>query len=506
MNRKSYRFDLIALIVIAIFFLGIVFLKVPLNYPYIVNFDEAVAMVLAYVTKQGYRLYEQVWHDHLSGLSLLLNSWLSFTGFSIYAARVMVLFLSTIMLGIFYLILRINCGILPSFLSILILSTCLVYITLSTTMVRELPALFFVILSIFIVFKAVKSTDKFKYGLYLLSAIAFVFSLQIKLSGITIIPTIALIIFINQQNSIIKKIIDIVIWSICVGLVFVLGSLTIFPFSYENIIKSHVSVASSFGEENLTFFNLLQSALQHEPIYVIMTVIAIVGMAFSRNITPLLPPFVWLGFNVFRFATVAPIWPYYYIHLIIPAVWIIALFLEQLKIIPSFLDFKKSKKITTVLIIKMIIFLSLTGQFIFNTLRIITNRDPAIKAYIQYNQRYKPLLAEAVLEKFKNSDKLLLTDNPHYIYQYFLKTPPETAVITRKRFLNQNIDGKFILNVIEKRQPDLVFLYRFEQEFMQSPQLKDYLEKNYIQFPDQNEKGTLFISPKTWQEYQSQAN
>ncbi|MGV2390971.1 MAG UNVERIFIED_CONTAM: hypothetical protein LVR29_30690 [Microcystis novacekii LVE1205-3] len=41
-----------------------------------------MAMVLAYVTKQGYRLYEQVWHDHLSGLSLLLNSWLSVTGFT----------------------------------------------------------------------------------------------------------------------------------------------------------------------------------------------------------------------------------------------------------------------------------------------------------------------------------------------------------------------------------------------------------------------------------------
>ncbi|MGV2390972.1 MAG UNVERIFIED_CONTAM: hypothetical protein LVR29_30695 [Microcystis novacekii LVE1205-3] len=79
------------------------------------------------------------------------------------------------MLGIFYLILRVNCGILASCLSVFILSTCLVYITLSTTMLRELPALFLVILSIFIIFKAVKSTGKLKYGLYLLSAIAFVF-------------------------------------------------------------------------------------------------------------------------------------------------------------------------------------------------------------------------------------------------------------------------------------------------------------------------------------------
>ena len=167
MNRKSDRFDLMALIAIAVFFLGIVFWKVPLDYPYIVNFDEAVALVLAYVTKQGYRLYEQVWYDHLSGLSLLLNSWLSLTGFTIHAARLMMLSLSTIMLGIFYLILRVNCGILASCLSVFILSTCLVYITLSTVVMQELPSLFFTILSIFIIFKAVQSTGKLKYGLYL---------------------------------------------------------------------------------------------------------------------------------------------------------------------------------------------------------------------------------------------------------------------------------------------------------------------------------------------------
>ncbi|TRU51448.1 MAG: glucose-6-phosphate dehydrogenase [Microcystis aeruginosa Ma_QC_Ca_00000000_S207] len=506
MNKKSYRFDLMALIAIAVFFLGIVFWKVPLHYPYILNFDEAVALVLAYVTKQGYRLYEQVWHDHLSGLSLLLNGWLSVTGFTLYSARIMVLSLSTIMLGIFYLILRVNCGILASCLSVFILSTCPVYINLSTTMLRELPSLFFTILSIFIIFKALQFTGKLKYGLYLLSAIAFVFSLQIKLSGITIIPTVALIIFLNQQNSFIKRIIDIVIWLVAVVLVFVLGSLTIFPFSYANIIKSHVSVAASFGEENLTLLTLLQSTLKYEPIYLIVTVIAIIAMVFTRNIIPILPPLVWLGSNLFRFATVAPIWTHYYVHLIIPAVWIIALFVEQLKITDSLGEFQQNRKITRVLILKMLIFLSLSGQFLFNTLRIITNRDPGINAYVQANKRYKPLLAEAVFEKFKNSDKLLLTDNPHYIYQYFLKTPPETAVITRKRFINQNLDGDFILEVIEKRQPDLVFLYRFEKEFLQSSKLKDYLEKNYIQFPDQQEKGTLFISPKTWQEYKSKAN
>ncbi|GBF53029.1 hypothetical protein N0824_00878 [Microcystis sp. 0824] len=183
-----------------------------------------------------------------------------------------------------------------------------------------------------------------------------------------------------------------------------MGSLTIFPFSYENIIKSHVSVAASFVEENLTLWTLLQSALQQEPIYIIVTAIAIIAMVFTRNIIPLLPPLVWLDSNLFRFATVAPIWPHYYIHLIIPAVWIIALFVEQLKITDSLGEFRQNRKITQKLVLKMLIFLSLSGEFIFNTLKMITNRDPGINAYVQYNKKYKPLLAEAVFEKFKNSD------------------------------------------------------------------------------------------------------
>lgn len=87
------------------------------------------------------------------------------------------------------------------------------------------------------IFKAVQFMGKLKYGLYLVSAIAFVFSLQIKLSVITIIPTVALIIFLNQQNSFIKRIIDIIIWSVAVILVFVLGSLTIFLFPTKMLLN-----------------------------------------------------------------------------------------------------------------------------------------------------------------------------------------------------------------------------------------------------------------------------
>jgi len=60
MNKKSYRFDLMALIAIAAFFLGIVFWKVPLHYPYILNFATSLNKVIVSTNKFGtiiYRVY-----------------------------------------------------------------------------------------------------------------------------------------------------------------------------------------------------------------------------------------------------------------------------------------------------------------------------------------------------------------------------------------------------------------------------------------------------------------
>jgi hypothetical protein len=500
MRKKLDLLDVIIPIALGLFFIVLILSKIPLHFPYIVNFDEAVAVVLAYVTRQGYRLYEQVWHDHLSGLSLLLNAWFSFTGTSLYWARMLVLFLAALTLAIFYRLLRLQCSIPAAFLPTLLLSTASVWISLSTQMMRELPSLFFVVLSLYLLGIATRSTDRFKYLFYLLSALSFVFSLEIKLSGITVIPTFILIIFLQPKNPVLRRAIDIGIWLALITLCFLVASLTFFPFSYENIIQSHVKVSTDFTESGLTLFNLLQGAFFTEPMYLIIPLIAILGAFISRDIIPFIPPLVWLGSNLFRFASVSPIWPHYSIHLLFPALWIIGLFLDKLKISDLGREWKSPDRTSIRFLGTVLIIVLLVGQFLWNTLLLVSNRSAYAREYNRMAARYKPNPVETVLDRFKNSRKSLLTDNPHYIYKFALQTPPETVVITRKRLLAQNLNGNFILQVVQKRKPDLIFIDRFKKEFLESSALTEFLAKNYIEYPMKDTRGRLFLSPETWKE------
>lgn len=502
--KKFSKIDLLFPILLGIFFIALVLSRVPLNFPYIVNFDESVAVILAYVTRQGYRLYEQVWHDHLSGLSLLLNSWFDLTGVSLYSARILVLIIGTLTLALFYFLLRIQCGIPASVFTTILLSTSFVAISLSSAILRELPSFFFIVLSIFLAFRGVRSSDRAKYILYLFSAVSFVYSLQIKLSGITAIPTIVLILFLHQKKDYWKRASDIVLWFALVGAFFIIGSLTIFPFSYENIIKSHVSVSGTFSDGNLTLLNLLRDGLLTETVYFIIASVAIIGLLLKRDFIALLPPLAWLGSNLFRFASVSPIWNHYYIHLFFPALWIVGLFLDRVKIGSLFREIKNTPRSSVILKAAMIALLS--GQFLWNTLLVVTGRNSYVAAYRQMARNYKPHPIEKILARFKNSDKVLLTDNPHYVYEFFLKTPPETAVITRKRMINQNLNGDFILNVAEKNKPDFIFLYRFEKEFLASIALREFLAKNYVEYPLQGARGKFYILPATWKELSKSVN
>jgi hypothetical protein len=262
-----------------------------------------------------------------------------------------------------------------------------------------------------------------------------------------------------------------------------------------------VKAGADFTESGLTLFNLLQGALFTEPMYVIIPIIAILGAFIRRDIIPFIPPLVWLVSNLFRFASVSPIWPHYSIHLLLPAFWMIGLFLDRLKISELGKDWKSPDRNSILFLGKVFLIVLLAGQFLWNTLLLISNRSAYARQYNRMAARYKPHPVETVLERFRNSGKSLLTDNPHYIYQFALQTPPETVVITRKRLLTQNLNGDFILQVAEKRKPDLIFLYRFEKDFLESRALTEFLAKNYLEYPMKDTRGRLFLSPETWKEF-----
>jgi hypothetical protein len=134
---------------------------------------------------------------------------------------------------------------------------------------------------------------------------------------------------------------------------------------------------------------------------------------------------------------------------------------------------------------------------LWDILRVYSNRHPALSVLTEFAAKnLQPHPVEALLIPFQNSGQTIITDHPYYINRFGLKTHPQTAVISRKRQESQNIDGNFLLKYIQESHAELVFLYRFEQKYLESPALVNYLKNNYVEHDFKNKKGRLYISKK----------
>jgi hypothetical protein len=344
---------------------------------------------------------------------------------------------------------------------------------------------------------AVNKKTNVRYSLYFITALCLVLCLEIKLSGITAIPSLIIVILLSK-NSLKQKLLDSTIFVIFIGLIFALLTATIFPFSYQDIVQTHTKASANFDKDTSNLGALLISTSIYEPIFYILTIVSIIFIIRSKHIKKLLVPLSWLLFNLLRFSTLSPVWPSYYLHLIIPFAWIIGLFLHEINIGLIVQELQEKNFRSRQVIFKLIILIPLLLRLTINIFKIIINKNPFTAQYVIYSKGYKVHPVESLLNKYKDTKKMILTDNPYYIHKFNLQTPPETAVLSRKRMVADNINGDFIANVVEKRMPDFVFIYRYENKFLSSPKLMNILKKKYVEYPMKNAKGKMFISQSNY--------
>jgi hypothetical protein len=303
--------------------------------------------------------------------------------------------------------------------------------------------------------------------------------------------------FLNHQGILSAKVKSSLVWLVSLAVSFAFLSLTFLNFSYTHIIGSHTKANKVFSDTDLggSIFSLIyQSGLSYEPIYIIATLAAIIYLLIKRQqINWAIAPLLWLFFNMVRFATISPVWPTYYVYLIFPAAWLVALFLENF-LNPKSLS-QLSKNLNYFTLIGLGTALLIILQAAFNSVRIAAPRHPTLtqfKRWVQKNTTPHPV--EKILASYQNSNKIIITDHAYYTHKFGLNTLPEMAIISRKRLDTEGIDGQDILEAIQKSKADLVFLYRFGEQFLQSPALTQYLRDNFIEYSFKEEKGKLYVN------------
>lgn len=491
-------------------------IAVPIEFTYHFNFDESLELTRVHLLSRGYEFFTEVWNDHPLGFPFILNFLSKLFELNLASARYIVLAFSCLNLLIFYCLMRLNRNsITAAAISVLILMTSKSYISYSGALFKEIPSLSLAILSLFLMSLYAHHSNRSRYIYLVLCALSFMISLEIKMAAITLIPTLAVIGIsenVNNFNSVflIRKSKDAFLWIASSISIFTLLSLTILPFSYHHLIGSHSNASEKFAIINpeLTVVTLLKSGLENDAAYVLLSLVAIFSILWSNRRLRFLPPLLWLGFNLLRFSLITPVWNTYYLHLLIPAAWVICIFLNDCHLEDLFRKLfgrliKRETRFSIMpsfaLIAQILIAWVILFQIVLSTVEIVTAPNPrryqnrGLVLRNEASNRYKKSAVENFLEQYRGSDKVILTDNPYFIYRFELDTPPETAILSRKRVVTEGLDGDFILEVIDRRNPDFILLDRFLQDFLSSQALSDYLEKNYLEHKLQNESRRLFI-------------
>ena len=504
MKHKTKCLDIFCAFSLVCFLLVLVLQINLINYPFIYNFDESIFIIVSNLLNK-YKLYDQVWYDHPLAFPWLLDLWFKLAGGpSLQSARYFVLLLSSLNIVIFYFLLRFGCSIFVSVIATGLLIVSLQYVPMSLIAYNDLPSIGFSLLSLFLLFLAFKKENRTRYLLYFFSALAFSFSLEVKLSGLTLIPSFLALIFLGT-GSLAKSLKNILIWSGLSGIIFALFSVTFLPFSYQHTIafqKNASAVSGMKSLDNGNLFSLIKSGLVYAPIEILMVVISVAFLLKSKPDKITIVPLLWLLFNLVRFSLVSPVWPTYYVYLAIPGIWLIALFLENLTKNVNLFQFfsRQTPKIRYPTVLGSAAILALFLQISLNTFKILSNRHPVLRGYTNLAKHSQPHPVEAMLSPFQNSGKVIVTDHPYYVTRFGLITPPETAVISRKRRETENINGEFMLKVIKKNNPDFVFLYRFEKQFLNSKDLSNYLSQNFVEYSFEKRKGKFYVSKKLAQD------
>jgi 4-amino-4-deoxy-L-arabinose transferase-like glycosyltransferase len=464
-------------------YVGFVLAIRPVQQAFEFDYDEGLNLIKALLYSQGFSLYTQVWNDQPPLFTVFLSYWFNIFGYSVFAARVLVILFSALLIWSFYQILRCSLGRIPAVVATLLLFTSWLFVRLSISVMIGIPSLSLAMLSIYLL-TLYKQHPRKRF--IILSGAVLAVSLQTKLFTAFLIPLMLFYLLdfklpeleeSKSKNSFSSSVLfPLILWLIILAVSYLGISLIFQAFNYEQLVQAHfgdrVKGQSTFNNiENLPYF------LYQDYDYVLLAFIGSLAILFKKQREEIFP-LTWLVTASLILLKHKPVWYHYYPLLAIPICWlagygvalVINLFPKGWNSNLKSLNFKK-----------LIFPLLATALLIVSMIAIPAKpkgRPP------------KSLEVMNLVLKHKDSTQWIFTDRPIYAFYAGLPVPPEIAVMSDKRFKSGNLTFDDIVTILKKYRPEQIVLARWIETFKSNTQFSTYLNENYSK-TYQDDKGTV---------------
>ncbi len=455
--------------------------------------DEGIELIKASLHLEGFALYTQIWNDQPPLYTIILSSWFSLFGQSIFTSRLLTLSFSTILIWSFCQTLRIYLGNLPAVLGTLLLVISCNFLRLSVSVMIGLPALALAMLSIYILTLYKQRLSK---KLIIISGSLVALSLQIKLFTAFIVPLILFDLVKlkftkhSQQESKHHLFFDIILWLASFSIVFILISLLCHSLNYEQLLQSHLdrSVKTVFNKENSLKLALLFFVQDFD--YFLLAIPATI-IIFQKRQWEKSFPLVWLLIVFILVLNHRPVWYHHYLLISIPLTWLATYgatlssdFFQQKNWYSNFKPAHLQKLTLSGFAAGCLIFSILVSPIKLGIIQLENHR------YIEKTQDNIQLVK--VMLEHKESTQWVFTDCPIYAFYSNLLVPPEIAVLSHIRIESKKITDEQVLSIFEIYHPEQVLLCK--SKTIQG-YLNNYLNEYYLKTYE-NHAGTHYLLKK----------
>lgn len=499
-NRSNLRNILLSGMVPCLFFVFVIKV-IPIQNTFEFDTDEGINLIKAVLYSEGFSLYTEIPNDQPPLFTALLSYWFRLFDQSIFAARLLTLVFSTLLIWSFYQTLYIYLGYLLAFIGTLLLMMSSEFLQLSVSVMIGMPSLALAMLSIYLL-----TLYKQNRNLYFLvgSGAVLALSFQVKLFTAFLIPIMILYLL---DFRIYKRDIDEIkrylfpsafLWLGAILVIYLVIGFSFNSISYEQLLQPHVSPAVKAALKNYGDLRTIGSRLIRRDY--VLTILGLLGIStvVAKKQWDGLFPLAWLVTVSILLLNHRPIW-YHYYHLVsIPLAWLAAYgaaavinFLKQ----KNELFYFQSSETNTFFIYSFtrgIILLGLLGFIYTKSLQINSDKSK----YKQQNYSHRIEIVN-LLRKNTRANRWLFTDRPIYAFYAGLQVPPEIAVFSLKQFVTGKLTYTDLLSVLHKYRPAQIFLRRFRKGIKNNNELMAYISKHYSIIYEDDASSYYVLKPRS---------
>lgn len=454
----------------------------PLGTAFQFGGDEGYELMKGFLSSEGYPLYQSIWNDQPPLHTAILSALFGWFGPSALVARMLTVGFATVLVAVFFRMVRQRSGWAAALLAVLVLVSSPSFLQLSVSVMIELPAMSLALAGVLALFAYFKSRRMFWL---VLSGMIFACALQTKLTAAIFLPAL----FVEWAAWAARKTgakesnkpdvrmywnvtKPLFMWFVTIAATFGFIALLFPGESVDLLWRSHRLAEAKIDADTPDRHGFDKGLLLRDYDAFIPAIFGVLILLVRRR-WDLLFPAVLFTTVYFIHLVHRPYWYYYYLHFSIPMAWLAAIGVQELfSILWRFelTDLRRPpfKPVWVSLLWSAALSLIVAG---------LPERFRRGIAKISYADSARENAIVRQLEEYRDRTKWVYTDRVIYAFHAGLPVPPELAIIPAKRIWSGQITPEGIVAKLEEYRPEQIVLIGSK---VRSPALAEFIENQYL--------------------------